>query len=105
MAEESVAAWRGMMRSTAERIAEYPSLDVSGAGKAGAGSGRTVRWTLNKLVGEYARRNGHADLLRECIDGMTGERELSKTSVLRAVPGDAGGRHDLTSRLEFWSWR
>jgi len=26
-----------------------------------------------KLVGEYARHNGHADLLRERIDGQTGE--------------------------------
>jgi len=24
------------------------------------------------LIGEYARHNGHADLLREAIDGVTG---------------------------------
>ena len=31
------------------------------------------RRTLVHLIQEYARHNGHADLLRERIDGMTGE--------------------------------
>ena len=34
---------------------------------------RSVRWNLQKLVGEYARHNGHADIVRERIDGSTGE--------------------------------
>ncbi|MBA2355676.1 MAG: DUF664 domain-containing protein, partial [Acidobacteria bacterium] len=34
---------------------------------------RSVRWNLDKLVGEYARHNGHADIIRERIDGQTGE--------------------------------
>ncbi|WP_432514000.1 DinB family protein [Kineococcus sp. SYSU DK001] len=33
----------------------------------------SVRWVLAHLVEEYARHNGHADLLRERIDGATGE--------------------------------
>ncbi|WP_245885222.1 DinB family protein [Kineococcus rhizosphaerae] len=33
----------------------------------------SVRWVLVHLVEEYARHNGHADLLRERIDGATGE--------------------------------
>jgi uncharacterized damage-inducible protein DinB len=33
----------------------------------------SVRWVLNHLLEEYARHNGHADLLRERIDGATGE--------------------------------
>ena len=33
----------------------------------------SVRWNLAKLVGEYARHNGHADIIRERIDGITGE--------------------------------
>ena len=32
----------------------------------------SVRWMLQHLVEEYARHNGHADLLREAIDGSTG---------------------------------
>ena len=33
----------------------------------------TLRWLLTHLVEEYARHNGHADLLRELVDGQTGE--------------------------------
>jgi uncharacterized damage-inducible protein DinB len=33
----------------------------------------TVRWLLAHLLEEYARHNGHADLLREAIDGAVGE--------------------------------
>jgi hypothetical protein len=32
-----------------------------------------VRWVYVHMIEEYARHNGHADLLRECIDGVTGE--------------------------------
>jgi hypothetical protein len=31
-----------------------------------------LRWVLIHLIEEYARHNGHADLLRERIDGATG---------------------------------
>ena len=33
----------------------------------------TLRWVLTHMVEEYARHNGHADLLREQIDGTTGD--------------------------------
>nr|WP_198428369.1 DinB family protein [Nocardia bovistercoris] len=32
----------------------------------------TVRWVYLHMIEEYARHNGHADLLRERIDGVTG---------------------------------
>jgi uncharacterized damage-inducible protein DinB len=37
--------------------------------------GRTpsVRWIVMHMIEEYARHNGHADLLREQIDGVTGD--------------------------------
>jgi uncharacterized damage-inducible protein DinB len=34
---------------------------------------RTVRWIYVHMIEEYARHNGHADLLREALDGTTGE--------------------------------
>ncbi len=34
---------------------------------------RDVRWVYLHMIEEYARHNGHADLLREAIDGVTGE--------------------------------
>jgi uncharacterized damage-inducible protein DinB len=33
----------------------------------------SLRWVLVHMLEEYARHNGHADLLREAIDGATGE--------------------------------
>ena len=32
-----------------------------------------LRWIVTHLVEEYARHNGHADFLRESIDGQTGD--------------------------------
>jgi hypothetical protein len=37
------------------------------------GRAPSLRWILFHLVEEYARRDGHADLLREGVDGLTGE--------------------------------
>ena len=34
---------------------------------------RNLRWIFLHMIEEYARHNGHADLLRERIDGLTGE--------------------------------
>jgi hypothetical protein len=31
-----------------------------------------LRWVCIHLIGEYARHNGHADLIRERVDGATG---------------------------------
>ena len=31
-----------------------------------------LRWIYIHMIEEYARHNGHADLLRQCIDGATG---------------------------------
>jgi uncharacterized damage-inducible protein DinB len=33
----------------------------------------SLRWVLVHMIEEYARHNGHADLLRERLDGSTGE--------------------------------
>ncbi|NUO36913.1 MAG: DUF664 domain-containing protein [Dermatophilaceae bacterium] len=32
----------------------------------------SLRFVYLHLIGEYARHNGHADLVRECLDGVTG---------------------------------
>ncbi len=32
-----------------------------------------LRWVYLHMIEEYARHNGHADLLRERIDGVTGD--------------------------------
>jgi uncharacterized damage-inducible protein DinB len=37
------------------------------------GRSPSLRWILCHMVEEYARHNGHADLIREVVDGVTGE--------------------------------
>lgn len=37
------------------------------------GTAPNLRWIVLHMIEEYARHNGHADLLRESIDGQTGE--------------------------------
>ena len=37
------------------------------------GSAPSLRWIMVHMIEEYARHNGHADLLRELVDGSTGE--------------------------------
>lgn len=41
--------------------------------QAQTGEPVSLRWILVHMVEEYARHNGHADLLREAVDGTTGE--------------------------------
>jgi uncharacterized damage-inducible protein DinB len=38
-----------------------------------SGDTPSLRWILLHMIEEYARHNGHADLLREVADGSTGE--------------------------------
>jgi hypothetical protein len=68
MVDASRQAWTDEMANVDVRIASHDALD-----SVGEGNKRTLRWNLNKLIGEYARHNGHADLIRETIDGSTGE--------------------------------
>ena len=47
-------------------------LDFDDTLDTGHGDTFSVRMMYVHLIGEYARHNGHADLLREAIDGVTG---------------------------------
>ena len=37
------------------------------------GQAPSLRWIVVHMIEEYARHNGHADLIRESVDGLTGE--------------------------------
>lgn len=49
------------------------SLDQHHQWEGWTGRPLTLRWVLVHMIEETARHNGHADLLREAIDGATGE--------------------------------
>ena len=53
-------------------VAAAPSLDALAAVPRANGALVSLRWILVHMVEEYSRHNGHADLLRQVIDGATG---------------------------------
>lgn len=68
--EEAWTRWRAEVAHSDAFVARAPDLAVSGLEqRRGLMS---LRWVLGHLIEEYARHNGHADLLRERIDGATG---------------------------------
>jgi len=54
----------------ADEAVRTKSLDDTFVGRNGSIS---LRWVYVHMIEEYARHNGHADLLRELIDGATGD--------------------------------
>ena len=69
--DSALAAYRQTWADVDTVIAATASLDQ--ASVIGDDSGRpTLRWILAHLLEETARHAGHADILRELIDGATG---------------------------------
>ncbi len=67
---EAWRAWRAEVAFAEAFVAAAPDLDITADdGWRGAVS---LRWVLIHMIEEYARHNGHADLLRERIDGAIG---------------------------------
>ncbi|MFY1675971.1 MULTISPECIES: DinB family protein [unclassified Streptomyces] len=70
---EASIAWRGEVDAARGRAARF-TLDEPSLGVARAtGRPTTLRWIYTHMIEEYARHNGHADLLRESLDGVTGD--------------------------------
>jgi uncharacterized damage-inducible protein DinB len=67
---EAFGLWQVECDHARALVAAAPSLDVTGFRQSGYVS---LRWVLTHMIEEYARHNGHADLLRECLDGSTGQ--------------------------------
>ena len=47
-----------------------------------------LRWIFTHMIEEYARHNGHADLLREAIDGATGDQRSRISPSTRRIAGN-----------------
>jgi uncharacterized damage-inducible protein DinB len=67
---EAFATWAAECAHARALTAAAGSLDATGERR---GELFSLRWILSHMVEEYARHNGHADLLRERIDGTTGD--------------------------------
>ncbi|SCG62335.1 DinB family protein [Micromonospora inositola] len=68
---ETFAIWRTEVE-TSRRIAADRPLEAVGR-SPDTGWEHSLRWVLTHMIDEYARHLGHADLIREAIDGQTGE--------------------------------
>lgn len=69
--DDGFAAWREQI-AIADEVTSRHELDDLAATESW-GRRVSLRWILVHMVEEYARHNGHADLLRERIDGTTGD--------------------------------
>jgi hypothetical protein len=74
---EAWDAWRAEVDFAERFVAEASSLDITGddpLNQHGSGGGQmSLREALVGMIWEYARHLGHADLLRERIDGRRGQ--------------------------------
>jgi uncharacterized damage-inducible protein DinB len=66
--EADLAAWEAECRQS-RAAAETHELDDIGSRR---GTPCSLRWIYVHMIEEYARHNGHADLIRELIDGAVG---------------------------------
>ena len=73
---DAVVAFEAELVSSRRLEAACASLDTLAARtevRDGADFRPDLRWVMVHMIEEYARHNGHADLLREAIDGVTGD--------------------------------
>ncbi|MBV1853111.1 DinB family protein [Catellatospora tritici] len=68
---EAFAAWQAEVEHSRRIEGEAASLDVTGYSKSWD-EDVSLRMVMLHLIHEYARHNGHADFLREGVDGVTG---------------------------------
>ena len=66
--EDDLAAWKAECQHSREAAAGR-QLDDTGLRR---GKECSLRWIYVHMIEEYARHNGHADLIRETIDGAVG---------------------------------
>ena len=81
-AQDSGEALRALWGDRVARARAVVAAELAGGEQAALGrmhpawGGQdqvSLRWVLVHMIEEYARHNGHADLLREALDGATGE--------------------------------
>jgi uncharacterized damage-inducible protein DinB len=74
--EELFALWEAAVsrsrKLTADSLAEG-GMDTLAERTWPDGRAPSLRWIVCHMIEEYARHNGHADILRESVDGSTGE--------------------------------
>ena len=73
---EQLLAWFDESIAVSDRVVADALAGPDGLGSLSEeddGKRYSLRWIICHLTEEYARHNGHADLIRESIDGQTGD--------------------------------
>jgi uncharacterized damage-inducible protein DinB len=74
--EQLIELWQNAVERSRELTSDALAdggLDRTARRQWPDGRAPSLRWIVVHMIEEYARHNGHADLLRESIDGATGE--------------------------------
>ncbi|WP_369167609.1 DinB family protein [Streptomyces sp. R28] len=71
--EEAYATWQSEIETARRNAARFGLDDVSEGKHRRTGERFNLRWIYTHMIEEYARHNGHADLIRERLDGSTGD--------------------------------
>jgi hypothetical protein len=72
LADASLAAYQASVERARSAVAAL-DLDARCPCPDRGDDARSLRWVYMHMIEEYARHNGHADLIREAIDGATGD--------------------------------
>ena len=70
---DALAHWHTEVARAREIVAATPDLDAHGVNVHPRRGPISLRWIMIHMIEEYARHCGHADYLREAIDGVTGD--------------------------------
>ncbi|MEU9436428.1 DinB family protein [Streptomyces sp. NPDC048252] len=70
---EAYATWQAEIEVARRHAAGFALAELSRGRSRFTDEPFSLRWIYTHMIEEYARHNGHADLIRERIDGFTGE--------------------------------
>jgi hypothetical protein len=71
--DEAYATWQAEIAIARRNTAHFALDDVCAGESRFTSEPISLRWIYTHMIKEYARHLGHADLIRERIDGATGE--------------------------------
>jgi uncharacterized damage-inducible protein DinB len=71
--QDAYTTWQTEIGHARHNAAGFALDDLSRGRSRSTGEPFTLRWIYTHMIEEYARHNGHADLIRERLDGATGD--------------------------------
>lgn len=101
---EAFAQWAQECEDSRRITAAITSLDT--VGRQRRGYDVSLRWVLVHMIEEYARHNGHADLLRQRLDGVTGRVAASLARPASAAviwPHGISSQPSFPAPIRHWS--